>query len=175
MIILRDMIESDIEDYVTWFTAETEWANWDAPWEPLDCDETTERAAWTEYYHSVKTLADHIVRWKFEIEENGVHIGWISAYTDLGYIENPEKIPAIGLDIPNPNVRGRGCGTDALKQFIAYLRKHGHRSFYTQTWSGNHPMIRVAEKFGFKEVFRKKNARWVNGKQYDAITYRIDL
>ena len=30
-IILRDMIESDIEDYVRWFTVEREWENWDAP------------------------------------------------------------------------------------------------------------------------------------------------
>ena len=26
-IILRDMIESDIEDYVRWFTVEREWEN----------------------------------------------------------------------------------------------------------------------------------------------------
>lgn len=26
-IILRDMIETDIEDYVRWFTAEREWEN----------------------------------------------------------------------------------------------------------------------------------------------------
>ena len=31
-IVLRDMIESDIEDYVRWFTVEREWENWDAPW-----------------------------------------------------------------------------------------------------------------------------------------------
>lgn len=30
-IILRDIIESDIEDYVRWFTVEREWENWDAP------------------------------------------------------------------------------------------------------------------------------------------------
>ena len=40
-IILRDMIESDIEDYVRWFTVEREWENWDAPWEKEDtCKET---------------------------------------------------------------------------------------------------------------------------------------
>jgi len=33
MLILRDMKESDIEDYVRWFTTETEWGNWDSPWE----------------------------------------------------------------------------------------------------------------------------------------------
>ena len=38
-IILRDMIESDIEDYVRWFTTETEWSKTDAPWEPIESDE----------------------------------------------------------------------------------------------------------------------------------------
>ena len=38
-IVLRDMIESDIEDYVRWFTVEREWENWDAPWEKEDTDE----------------------------------------------------------------------------------------------------------------------------------------
>ena len=38
-IILRDMIETDIEDYVRWFTAEREWEKWDAPWEKEDTDE----------------------------------------------------------------------------------------------------------------------------------------
>lgn len=31
MLILRDMREEDIEDYVRWFTTETEWGNWDSP------------------------------------------------------------------------------------------------------------------------------------------------
>lgn len=54
-IILRDMIETDIEDYVRWFTAEREWEKWDAPWEKEDTDEETERKEWTKYYESVKT------------------------------------------------------------------------------------------------------------------------
>ena len=50
-----------------------------------------------------------------------------------------------------------------------------HNSFYTQTWSGNLAIVRVAEKLGFKEVCRKENYREVNGKMYDAITWRLDL
>ena len=33
MITLRDMRESDIEDYVRWFTRDTGWMDFDAPWE----------------------------------------------------------------------------------------------------------------------------------------------
>ena len=59
--------------------------------------------------------------------------------------------------------------------YIDYLKAHGHNSFYTQTWSGNLAMVRVANKLGFKEVCRKANYREVSGKRYDAITWRLDL
>lgn len=62
-IVLRDMNESDIEDYVRWFTLEREWENWDAPWEKEETDEETEREKWTEYYGSVKDLPDDVLRW----------------------------------------------------------------------------------------------------------------
>lgn len=77
MLILRDMQESDIEDYVRWFTTETEWGAWDSPWEGhFEGTEKEERKGWTEYYESVKNLSDEVVRWKFEIECDGKHIGW---------------------------------------------------------------------------------------------------
>lgn len=56
-IILRDMIETDIEDYVRWFTAEREWEKWDAPWEKEDTDEEIERKEWTKYYESLDSGA----------------------------------------------------------------------------------------------------------------------
>ena len=176
MLTLRDMRESDIEDYVRWFTTETEWGNWDSPWEGhFEGTEEEERKGWTEYYVSVKNMPDEVVRWKFEIDCDGKHIGWICAYTDLGYLDNPEEIWALGLDIPCMEGRKHGNGTKALQMYIDYLKEHGHKSFYTQTWSGNLPMIRVAEKLGFKEVCRKKDYREVRGNLYDAITWRLDL
>ena len=175
MLILRDMKELDIEDYVRWFTTETEWGNWDSPWETFETSEEEERKSWTEYYESVKNLPDNIVRWKYEIELDGAHIGWICSYTDLEYIENEENILAIGLDIPSMENRKNGCGTKAFQMYMDYLKAHGHKSFYTQTWSGNLAMVRVAEKLGFKEVCRKENYREVNGGMYDAITWRLDF
>ncbi len=175
MVILRDMRESDIENYVRWFTKDTEWFNWDAPWEKDGTDEDIERNGWTEYYDSVKDLPDDVVRWKFEIEADGIHIGWVSSYKDLDYMENPDGIPAIGIDIPEVQYRKNGNGTKALQLFIEYLHRHGHDSLYTQTWSGNYPMIKLAEKLGFKEVFRKENLRVVDGKRYDAVTFRLDI
>ena len=56
-----------------------------------------------------------------------------------------------------------------------YLKEKGYQSVYTQTWSGNTPMLRVAEKLGFKEIARKKEHREVDGKTYDALTFQLEL
>lgn len=175
MLILRDMIESDIEDYVLWFTKEIEWGKWDSPWEQNKSCEEEERKTWKEYYESVKNLPSTVTRRKYEIELDGKHIGWICSYTNLGYVENKENILAIGIDIPCEINRNSGCGTGAFRMYMEYLKERGHNSFYTQTWSGNLAMVRVAEKLGFKEVYRKVNYREVDGKLYDAITWRLDL
>ena len=174
-IILRDMVDSDIQDYVRWFTKETEWGNWDAPWEQFEGDEESERVGWTEYFDSIKELPEDVIRWKFEIEHNGVHVGWVSSYTDLEWMENEAEIPAIGIDIPEKKYRKNGVGTKVLKGFMEYLKEKGYQSVYTQTWSGNTPMLRVAEKLGFKEIARKKEHREVDGKTYDALTFQLEL
>lgn len=176
MVILRDMIESDIEDYVRWFTEESEendWGNFDAPWEQFETTAETERAEWTAYYHQMRDMPRERTRWKFEIEADGVHVGWVSAYEDLGYVENPERIPAIGIDIPLRCYRRRGIGRAALTLFMDYLKERGHQRLYLQTWSGNLPMIRLAERLGFQEYARVKDLREVNGSKFDAVTYII--
>ena len=173
---LRDMVETDIEDYVRWFTSDTEWGCWDAPWEiSFSNDVEEERKSWTEYYSSVKDLSKDTERWKFEIEVDNKHIGWVSSYTDLDYLENKDNTLAIGIDIPEESNRGKGYGTTALKLFINYLKEHGHTSLYIQTWSGNVRMIKVIEKLGFKEFYRKKDYREVRGNKYDALTYKLDI
>ena len=78
-IVLRDMIESDIEDYVRWFTVEREWENWDAPWEKEDTNAEAERKSWTERYESRKNLLDDVRRYRLEIEWNGRWSIWLSA------------------------------------------------------------------------------------------------
>ena len=175
MIVLRDMIESDIEDYVRWFTTETEWSDWDAPWEPVGSNPEEERKSWTAYCGSVKDLPPETPRQKFEIELDGRHVGWVSRYYDLDYVENPEKIPAVGIDIPEPDARGKGAGTEALRQFIDYLKAHGARRVFTQTWSGNVRMLRVAQKLGFVPYACAKDLRTVRGRKYDALTLKLDL
>ena len=166
-IILRDMIESDIDDYVRWFTTETEWSKTDAPWEPIESDDETERASWQEYYESVKDLPDDVRRWKFEIEWNGRHIGWVSSYPIdehyewIGEIQDGQTVyRAIGIDICEPDVWGKGVGTNALRAFMNYYFENGVDELYTQTWSGNVRMLRCADpKFPVQQQTAVHSAR----------------
>ncbi|MCR5611338.1 MAG: GNAT family N-acetyltransferase [Clostridiales bacterium] len=179
-IILRDMIESDIEDYVRWFTVERDWESWDAPWEKEDTCEETERKKWTEYYESVKDLSDDAQRWKFEIEWNGRHIGWVSSYCideNYEWVQKSKDCQAVynavGIDICEPELCGKGIGTKTLRAFMNYFFENGVDELYTQTWSGNVRMIRCAEKLGFAECGREAGEREVNGQKYDGLTFRI--
>ena len=68
MLILRDMIQSDIEDYVRWFTTDTEWGEWDSPWEGFEDSEEDVREFWTKRYESTKDLPSDVTRRKYELE-----------------------------------------------------------------------------------------------------------
>lgn len=176
-IILRDMIESDIEDYVRWFTVEREWENWDAPWEKEDTNEEEQRREWKAYYDKVKNRPDEVFRWRLEIEWNGRHIGWCSSYKinkNYEWTAKDTAYRAVGIDICEPDARGKGIGSNALRAFINHHFADGVVEHYTQTWSGNVRMIRCAEKLGFVECNRETDFREVNGQKYDGLTLRLE-
>lgn len=104
-------------------------------------------------------------------------IGWCTSYTideNYTYSEKEGKC-AIGIDIPEKEQRRKGYASHALCLFIDYLLKHGEKEIYTQTWSGNERMIRLAEKIGFEECNRKPEFRTVRGEKYDGLTFQLNL
>ncbi len=183
-IVLRDMETRDIDDDIRWNTVETQWADWDAPWEkddPFDPEEY--RQTQLERLAKPRTGAH---RWAFEIDTTqGVHIGSVSAYCIAGDYEWQESAPegeearraawwALGIDINAPTYWSGGWGTQALTAFVRYQLEEGYEHLYTQTWSGNFRMVGLAEKLGFRECRRKAGFREVRGKFYDGLTFRLD-
>lgn len=181
-VILRDFVESDIDDWIHWQTVEKEWQLWDAPWE---YDEGAEPFMPEQYR---KKMLDWLavekdesrMRWAFQICKNNTdqtHIGLCNSYridSSFDYTQG-EGFRAIGIDIPPLHARGCGYGTAAWTLFIEYLISCGIDEIYTQTWSGNGRLIRLAEKLGFEECNREPNVRKVQGKFYDALTYRLNM
>jgi len=80
----------------------------------------------------------------------------------------------VGLAIPPTNARRKGYGKNALLRYMAYIfYEKNIDELYTQTWSGNYPMIKMAENIGFTEIGRIKGIRRVNGNRYDALTFMM--
>ncbi len=184
-VILRDMIESDIEERIRWQTVETEWLLWDAPWENdpksihyVPFDEETYRRGAEKKLETLRNSAQHAPRQSFEIcinDARETHIGWCNCYfiDDMYFYCPTGTRRAIGIDIPCEGARNRGYATAAWKLFIAYLVENGAGEIYTQTWSGNLRVQGLIHKLGFLEVDRKEGLRLVRGERYDALTFRL--
>lgn len=182
-IVLRDMRESDIDDEIRWNTAETGWAQWDAPWEMEEelraFDPEKHRREELEWIALPKP--EH--RLSLEVDAGGVHIGSVSAYCIDGDFNCRKLSPgedlsglswAVGIDICESAYWSGGWGTRALTAFVKYHLEEGYVNLYTQTWSGNIRMVGLAEKLGFRECCRKEGIRQVRGGIYDGLTFRLD-
>ena len=180
-IILRDMTEADIEDDIRWYTLETDWSNWDAPWEPLPDISNTDSYRKKELLKLAEPKDK--IRWGFEIETaEGNHIGTVNSYMineNFEWISVKDIKPGdkafrtVGISICESSFCGKGFGTKALAAFVNYYLENGEDEIYCQTWSGNIRMVKCAEKLGFEECRRKKDLRFVRGKHYDGLTFRL--
>ena len=180
-IVLRDMIESDIEDWIRWETVDTEWMDWDGPDMPSEpINEMEYRSDLLEFVNTPRELG---FRSFFEIATTeGLHIGRINSYALDKSLKSlrwpkegaPERV-AIGIDICDSSMWGRGLGTMAIAAMILYFRENGIWDIYTQTWSGNIRMVRCAEKIGFVECNRTVGNRHIRGGVYDGLTFQLDL
>ena len=175
------MTEADIEDDIRWYTVETDWSNWDAPWEPLPDISDLDAYRKKELLKLAEPKDE--IRWSFEIETvEGNHIGTVSSYMineNFEWISVKDIKPgdkafrAVGISICESCFCGKGFGTKALAAFINYFFENGEDEIYCQTWSGNIRMVKCAEKLGFEECRRKKDLRFVRGKHYDGLTFRL--
>lgn len=180
-ITLRDYRLSDVEDEVRWTNVETAWFHSDTPWmtlEPVDADEL--RADMAEIINSTP---ENAIRWRFEIDVDGRHIGLVSSYyLDSNFEYTPwesidqtknalanNSIRGLGIEICEMEYWGKGIGTKALTALMEYYRSLGENHFLIETWSGNLRMLRCASKLGFSEVKRTKGAHMVDGEAVDEL------
>ncbi|MBQ4579912.1 MAG: GNAT family N-acetyltransferase [Clostridia bacterium] len=173
------MFLSDVEDEVCWTNVETEWFRSDTPWmtlEKVDADELRR-----DMEQIIRSMPEDAIRWRFEIEVEGRHIGLVSSYylnsafdhTPWEAIEQRKNaaenhsVRALGIEICDMAYWGQGIGPKALTALMEYYRSLGENRFLLETWSGNTRMLRCAEKLGFREVRRIKNAHMVDGNAVD--------
>lgn len=180
-IVLRDMIESDIEDWIRWETVDTEWMDWDGPDMPAEQIDPDEYR--NDLLEFVKEPREDGFRSFFEIQSSdGQHLGRINSYAlddQYQHMRWPDSgndfIVAIGIDICDSRFWNRGYGRQAIAGFIQHFEAHGFSRICTQTWSGNHRMISCAQRLGFVECKRTRGDRYIRDEVYDSLTFRLDL
>ncbi|MCR3905697.1 MAG: GNAT family N-acetyltransferase [Tenericutes bacterium] len=174
-IELRPFYEKDVLDAIYWFTKDTEWMDWDAPWEKDDPFDENEYKAKKLKQIENRNLYNLQPRMEMYLNDN-IHIGWVSHYfiNEKFEFDTEGKDIAIGLVIPEVIYRNLGYGSQAIKLFLDLIWTYGYRKVYLQTWSGNTPMIHTAKKIGFIECNRFKDFREIKGKKYDALTFVIE-
>ncbi len=179
-VILRDFIKEDIDDRIKWETIETEWLEWDAPWEAEE--EPFNHKKYSDLME--KKLCEkqdpNRFRYGFQIcinDEIKKHIGWINAYKidDEIFCSDDDCKLAIGIGIPDLSSRRKGYATEAWDLYIKYLLDNGTKDIYTQTWSGNIRVIGLIKKLGFEGCYREESFRIVRGVLYDGLTFKLNI
>ncbi|MGI6507479.1 MAG: GNAT family N-acetyltransferase [Saccharofermentanales bacterium] len=175
-IKLRPFRESDIDDVIHWMLVETEWQNWDAPWEDSgDFNPDAYRK------RMLKQLRNHrnpsfYGRLEIDVLETGEHVGSVNSYyidDNFSYTRGGGKF-TIGIDIIKPANRRKGYGTEAWLLFVRYALESGVEEVYTQTWAGNYPVLALMEQIGFELINVNRNYRVVKGEEVDGYTFILN-
>lgn len=138
---------------------------WNRPFSPPDETTKAEFIAEWENYEIFPGVPGMLI-----IEANGELIGEV----DADWVDKNTNWLEIGIIIYKPEYWGSGYGTEAFRLFIDYIFTITplHR-LGISTWSGNTRMVKLAEKMGMKEEARIRQARFLDGKYYDAIQMGI--
>ncbi|HZU12385.1 MAG TPA: GNAT family protein [Chloroflexota bacterium] len=168
---LRDWRLDDLPIWRHWLLEPGRWKELDAPYYPLMPPEDVERMI-AARRRTIESGTPPVPRRSLVIAAEDDHlIGTVTWYWESEHT----LWPGIGIAIFDENEWGKGRGSEALGLWCEYL----FRSLPPivrldlRTWSGNAGMIRLAEKLGFREEARFRQARLVDGRYYDALGYGI--
>lgn len=96
--------------------------------------------------------------------------GRIVGNCDMVNISLPHRRAEVGIVIGEPDARGRGYGTEAMRLLVDYaFTVAGMHSLMLWVYEFNQAARRCYEKVGFREVGRRRQSRWLNGRFWDEI------
>ena len=168
MSILRPLSHEDLP--ILWEIAyshpNSDWKQFDAPY-------------FDDYQHYEKFLdfqQDKAEKFvgnpdRLGIFQNGRLVGTVSRYWEC----KETRWMELGIDIYQSSDWGQGLGQLAMKEWIGRtfqdypeLERLG-----LTTWSGNHGMMRLAEKLGLQKEARIRKVRYYQGIYYDSMKYGV--
>ena len=166
LVTLRDFRRGDLEAFAHWLAPGREWRRFDGPYypEPSAADAAERIAVLRERIDAADWPEP---RTRLAVAAGDVFAGTVSRY----WISEETNWAALGVDIYDPELWGRGLGREALHLWIDYVFETSPElpRLDLRTWSGNTRMMRLAEKLGFRLEARFRRARG----EFDALGYGI--
>ncbi|MFC6590663.1 GNAT family N-acetyltransferase [Deinococcus lacus] len=165
-VSLRERRASDLPFLRRWLTdPQAEWRAWDAPY--LHAHAATQ---------ALSAYADALAALPPDPDELVIAVDDRPA----GLVRRSEEEPVgggwweLGILILDPADWGGGVGTRALSLWVQDTWDWTDAHVLTlTTWSGNVRMLRAAERLGFRECARVREARLVGAQRFDSV--RFDL
>lgn len=109
------------------------------------------------------------VGFSIEAKDSGVFIGHVTLYGT----GSPERAATLAI-ILDPEVTGKGYGTDAVRTAVRYgFLQMGLNRVELQTWAFNTRGLRAYSKAGFVEEGRRRDAVFYNGAFHDEVILSI--
>jgi RimJ/RimL family protein N-acetyltransferase len=171
-IALRDWEIDDLDRYAYWLRPEHAWQRLDGPYYT--------RPSTEEIDEMIDSRRDAIARGEVKSPRESLVIcnnltGRLVGRVNRYWISRETNWMALGLSIYDPADWRRGIGYEALGLWSDYIfeARPELRRLDLRTWSGNHGMMRLALKLGYREEARFRQARIVDGVYYDGLGYGV--
>ncbi len=92
----------------------------------------------------------------------------------LHEVDHQNRQTEVGILIGEPGARGRGFGTEAMRLLLDYaFTGLGLHNVMLKVFEYNLAGRRCYEKVGFREIGRRRESRWYNGRFWDEISMDI--
>jgi len=171
-IRLRDIQLADLDTYRHWQQPGHAWQALDGPYYPKATSEQVDKL--------IDRLKERIAaddwsnprtRLMIADKQSDTLFGTVTRY----WISEETSWSAVGIVIFDPSYWRQGIGYQALGMWIDYLFKQfpAWVRLDLRTWSGNHGMVGLATKLGYREEARFRKARIVNGEYFDGLGFGI--
>ena len=119
----------------------------------------------TDWFERAAAANDEYVFAIFELAT-----GRLIGNCGLHEIDWPNRRTECGIAIGEKDARGRGYGTEAMRLLLDYaFTVLGMHSVMLTVYEYNPAARRCYEKVGFREIGRRREARWHNGRYWDEL------
>ena len=120
-----------------------------------------------EWFEGVSKRTDTVIFTIYELPEYRP-VGNV----ELHAIDQVNRSAELGIMIGEPDARGRGLGTEAVRLACDIgFNALGLNSVHLVTFGWNIAGQKAYVKAGFREIGRRREARWFDGRYWDDILY----